>query len=96
VQVQYQESVLWELYEETVRTILKGHLERLSALELEAAWLRTHPGFDWIWDNRETEDPTPVCLDDVLEDAIQMLYARAADWSNQRIRNYLDTSATFD
>src|SRR5688572_7078 len=44
VQVQQEESVLFDLYEETARSILQGHIEALPTLELEAAWLQTDAG----------------------------------------------------
>jgi hypothetical protein len=85
VQLQLQESIYWDSYDATARSILTQYLERLPPLELEAIWLRTDAGFDWLWEHGEAETPTPVCLDDALEKVTEALYGRATDCSDPTI-----------
>ena len=96
VQLQLEKSFYWSSYEQAIESILLAHLDRLSQLELEAIWLQTNAGFDWLWDNPETQDPAPIVLDDIVEQAFEELRARAADWTNHRVRAYLDRNASFD
>lgn len=96
VQVQYEESVFFDAYEETVRAVLRGHLETLPALDLEVAWLHTDAGADWLQAETEEHSPPPVCLDHVLDDALGIVFTMAANWSNQRIRGYLERANAGD
>jgi hypothetical protein len=96
VQIQSGPSIYWELCDETVRPIVEGHLAALTRVELEAAWLVTDEGFEWAWDHKETVDPIPVCLEDVVDATMERLYARADDWSNERIRAFVERSFRTD
>src|SRR5687768_9725323 len=53
VQVQFEQSFQWSVYEETAKMLLQRQLEALPILDISAAWLRTDAGFDWVVDNPE-------------------------------------------
>lgn len=94
VQVQLEQSVYWDCYDETARSIVKRELERLPPSDLQAIWLLTDQSFDWRWDREDSWEEAPVVLDDAVDYVTQALYDRAANWSNSRIRDYLERSAT--
>ena len=50
VQVQGEESVFWDAYDQLMRDHVLSRLQPMSAPELEMLWLRTEPGWDWLWD----------------------------------------------
>ncbi len=102
VQVQEEYSPLWEAYAETIRAFLRWHCERMPARDLHSIWRRTDAGYDWQhgmgdWECGEAEARKRLdnqewlyTLDDVVEDLLERLLWKAADWSNRRIRRYID------
>jgi len=97
VQVQYEESALWDAYLETVGQIVAHDVDRLSAFETEALWLCTEPGDDgWYLrddtaDPRDAAPPAPVNVRDVVDQIVSAICDRAADWSNPRVRKFLES-----
>ncbi len=90
-QIQYIESVYWDLYEETVRAIVDGYVEDLPKYEAEAIWLQTEEGFDWARQEPEEREPCPVFRGDIVEYVMREgIYLKAGQWSNARIRAYID------
>lgn len=45
VQVQYEYSYYWDVYDETVRSLLAVYVEKLAEYEREALWLQSDAGF---------------------------------------------------
>lgn len=93
VQVQEEYSVLWEAYTHTMRSILEKHCEKLPPRDLHSIWRRTNGGMDWLQDVEdgvEPDDDRIHCVEDVVEEVLEKVLWKAADWSNPRIRRYLD------
>lgn len=90
VQKQSEESFLWDAYDDTVRATVEKVLEKVSITEVQAIWLQTDEGEDWLVDNDEEDSDIPWFQDDVVEYIMQEVYGVAANWSNRRIRRYLD------
>lgn len=96
VQVQGEYSYSWDAYEETVRSLVETRVEELSDFEREAIWLQTPDGQDWDFDAEEP-DSNPVVTEDIVEYLMsQYIFAKAADWSKVRIRQYLDGDYSYD
>ncbi|MBI2320563.1 MAG: hypothetical protein HYU88_00295 [Chloroflexi bacterium] len=53
-------------------------------------WLQTDEGEEWLIDREDEGSDIPACADDVAAHITQMVYDIAADWSNDRIRKYLE------
>jgi len=95
VQVQFQESAFWELYDEMVFAIVAEHVEKLPAHERDALWLETPEAFDWLWEDEASREEMPVLSDDIEKYLVRdHIYTAAADWSNARIR--ADRERTYD
>jgi hypothetical protein len=93
VQVQGEESVLWDAYDVTVKQMLSGELAKLPVYECEAVWLQTLEGQDWDAEDEDARSGYPVAEDDIIEYVKRKyVYSAAADWSNRRIREYLEHS----
>jgi hypothetical protein len=98
VQVQSEESVFREAYEDTVRQVIAEEIRRLPPTVRETIWLQTDAGIDWTVEMSDTDEGRPVdrrALPVADEDVVDYLYreyvlAQAGDWSNPRIRAYLD------
>lgn len=91
VQVQLEESGAWDAYEDTVRQILADQVAKLSGYEREALWLQTSPGEDWQCEDESDREAYPVCDDDIVEYVLnEGVFAEAANWTNRRIRRFLD------
>jgi hypothetical protein len=91
VQVQFEASFSWEAYDETVRGLANAEVEELLRHEREAVWLQTSEADRWDSENEFRREPYPVVNDDVVEYLMtEYIYCQAANWSNRRIREYLD------
>lgn len=90
VQVQLEESVLWFAYEETVRGFAESQVKGLTPFELRALWLQTEAGIDWSCSAEGEAGKPPAIVDDVVRALMTDVWSVASDWSNSRIRAYLD------
>ncbi len=91
VQVQFQESVCWDAYDHTICDIVWWEVRRLPPSVLRVLWLETTPGEGWlIEEEAERRELAPYCIDHVAEHITTVVYNMAADWSNRRIRAYLE------
>lgn len=90
VQIQFQQSIFWDAYDETVRGIVARHVAELPEYESEALWLQTLAGEGWDAEEPESRDAYPVADDDITDHVIGYVYSRAADWSNARIRAFFE------
>lgn len=97
VQVQDEPSFYWDTYDEVVRSVVARNLGELPKHEREALWLQTPEGSDWDCEDEQDREPYPVADDDIIEYLTsEYIYAEAREWSNTRIRAFLDSSARRD
>lgn len=97
VQAQGEESMFWDAYEIAMRDALAWPVSQLAVHELEALWLQTREGQDWDFENEDDREANPVCDDDVLRYLVRdHLMALAGNWSNPRIRAFLDSASLWD
>jgi hypothetical protein len=92
VQIQFEESVFWDVYDQTARGIVAGHVEELNEDDKIELWSKTDEGWDWFYDHGEETNPEPpICEDEIIDYIVrEYLYKKAGDWSNKRIRAFLD------
>jgi hypothetical protein len=96
-QVQYEESLDWDTYDYTVRSLVEGYVVELPHYEREALWLQTDPGEEWDIERSEERDPYPVIDDDIIDFLVhKYVYTEAGRWSNARIRAFIERSAMRD
>lgn len=97
VQVQYDQSVMWEAYEESMEGLLLGLLEELPSHEQEALWLMTEPGEEWIGEEDDQREAYPVMAGDVIEYLMQEhLLVEAGRWSSDRISAWLERASSLE
>jgi hypothetical protein len=90
VQVQHQESIFWDDYDEIVRNMIGGYIAELAKYEREAIWMQTDAGIDWVCEEPKDRAAYPVVDADIINYLIhKYVYSEAADWSNARIEAYL-------
>lgn len=91
VQAQSDESVFWDDYDQTVRARVGAYVTKLPKHEREALWLETDAGYAWDLRDADDREAYPVNVDDIVDYLVQEhVYARASDWSNARIRTYIE------
>lgn len=90
VQVQSQESIYWEGYEDLVRSAIEREVAKLAAHEMTAIWFQTNPGQDWLSEDTEDREAEVFIEDDVVEHVTQVAYSFADDFERDNIRAYLD------
>lgn len=93
VQVQDEESFYWDAYDHTVRTVVGAQIGGLAKHERDALWLQTEAGADWDSERQGDSEADPVRDDDIIDYlAREYVYAEAGNWSNARIRAYIERS----
>jgi len=61
--------------------------------DLHSIWRETDAGLEWLQDVEdgvEDGDGRPYCIEDIVEDLLERVLWKATDWTNPRIRRYLD------
>lgn len=97
VQIQYDQSVLWDSYDDCIGEMVRVHVASLARHEREALWLQTDAGIDWTFEDEGDREAYPVILDDIVEYVkSKHLYATAGNWTNPRIRAYIDQASQSD
>jgi len=91
VQIQYEPSIFWDVYDDTVRSVVSSYVEALKTHEKSALWLQTGKGLDWRYGLDEyVKEIPPVCDDDITDWLVNFyVYGEAARWLNSRIREYV-------
>jgi hypothetical protein len=91
VQLQYDQSPDWWAFEITVRQVIEGVMLDLAGHEKLAIWLDTDQGRDWQWEDEDKRESPPNVDDQDVALYIQRshLYPMAKEWSNTRIRNFI-------
>jgi predicted oxidoreductase len=96
VQVQDEESVFWDIYDEIVREFVRGTVAEMSKHEREAIWLQTEAGIDWSFEEQQHREAYPIVEDNIIDYLVRRVYSAAADWSNARIDEYMSRSRERD
>lgn len=93
VQVQFEESVFWDAYEQTVTSVVAGEFAKLAPHEREAVWLQSPEGVDWSCCDEAEREPSPASDADAVAHIVhEFVYEEAGRWTNPQIRQYLDRS----
>jgi len=92
VQVQYESSLLWELYDETVRLCVAHFVSELKYYERFALWFQTEDAHYWKYEDDEEQKEGPALSEEEIVNYVvnDYVYFEAGRWSNQRIRAYLE------
>ena len=90
VQVQYEQSFYWSVYDQVVRGEVEYFAKQLLPYEREAIWLETEAGWDWLFDDEDDRDAYPVCDDDIVGELVKHVYGEASNYTNRRIRDHLE------
>lgn len=93
VQLQLEESVFWDMYDEIVRSYVLKFVGNIQAHEKYAVWLQTDAGSEWEFEDEEERDSDPYLEDDVVDYIVsEYIWEQAGTWSNRRIRRCIDNS----
>ena len=91
VQVQAQQSIFWNLYSDTIWEIVAREVEKLDILIKQAIWLQTSEAAEL--DDEDDIDSIPYSDTEITDHIMhQYVLNAAANWSNERIREYLNNS----
>jgi hypothetical protein len=97
VQVQFQYSVFWDLYESIIRDFIASAVDPLPHYSKCAIWLQTEVGEDWGFEAEEQGGEPTFYLDDIVDYVYSNYVMReAANWSNRRVCAYLDRCDSVD
>ncbi len=91
VQVQHEESFYWNIYEEEVYSIILSFVNKISNTEKTLLWIMTENGSSY-YDSDQNSSEELVYNDSDIVEYIKdnYIYSKAMDWSNERIRKYLN------
>lgn len=92
VQVQGEQSVMWDAYLDTIQSLILGEVVALDVATQQAIWLQTDEGTDWSVDNEDQDGPeVPIVCEDIAKYILDgFVLSAAADWTNKRIEKYLE------
>lgn len=94
VQVQSQQSIYWEMYEAMIFNSIEMVVNDIPYHLQQAIWLQTRAGFDWLCDIDDQDEATDcepsVYIDNILNYILGEILGKADEWSNPRIRMYID------
>lgn len=97
VQMQQDQSVMWDAYVETLEGLLLGLVEELPRHEQEALWLVTDPGEEWSDEDEDQRGTNPVIHDDIVDHLLnERLLPEAEHWSNERISAFFERASAID
>ena len=97
VQVQGEESVLWDAYLDTIEQFASGFVSDLPDDERLCLWLRTPAGEAWsAGDDIRNGEGVPILESDCDAIISERVLTKAADWTNVRIRRYIERSMIMD
>ena len=89
VQVQGQESGMWDYYVEMMREMIEKQVQMLSVELRKAIWLQTDNGFHWDFDEDEPAE-IEYSEDDIVDHILREFVLKlAADWKNRRIEKVI-------
>ncbi|WP_045211262.1 DEAD/DEAH box helicase family protein [Desulfonatronovibrio magnus] len=89
-QFQDSYSFMWDAYEDTIFSLLMSEVKQLEGHIAQAIWFQTGDGIDWLVENENS--PNVFYDESSIANHIMNEYVLTAadDWSNERIRKYLD------
>jgi len=91
VQKQGDYSFYWDAYDETARQFALSEVTKLEPHEQAAIWLQTTEGEEWCYEDEDDREKDPVIHDTVVDYIVdEYLYAAASNWTNVRIRTFLE------
>ena len=96
VQAQGEKSFFWDAYLENLFQVISAELMAVSNTTKAAIWLQTQRGEDWELGEACDDEGTPLDVDipfleeDIAEHIRSHVLSTASDWSNRRIRKYLE------
>ena len=91
VQFQDEQSFYWEAYDRTIWALVGDYIKKLKPHEREAIWLQTPEAFDWKCEDEDARAAWPVCDSDIVKYLLNSwVYEAAGNWTNARIRAYLN------
>lgn len=100
VQVQGEESAMWEYYTEMMREMIEKQVNMLEVELRKAIWLQTDNGFDWRYDIEDDDETTThfeYGLADIVNHVLEKFVLRLAhDYKNRRIEKFIEAGREFD
>ncbi len=90
VQVQFEQSICWDVYTYTIDLAIEGEVEELQEHELAAIWFQTLDGEEWgFTDGSDREEPY-MDRQAVVAVIRERVLSEANSYTNARIRKYID------
>jgi hypothetical protein len=71
VQIQHEESLSWEVYEEATRALVAGYVDELPKYVKQALWLQSEAGIEWDFEEPDEREPDPLLDDDIIDNLLK-------------------------
>lgn len=90
VQLQNEESIYWDTYVITIKSMIDGIVDGLRDHEIATLWLLTDDADEWLSKEPEDRGSIPAFQSDIVEHLFDDYVCQAAEnYSNSRIRDFL-------
>lgn len=90
VQVQFEQSICWDVYVETMDLAIEGELQELQKHELAALWFQTPDGEEWGFTDGDDREEPYIDRHAIVAFISKRVLSEAHSYTNARIRTYLD------
>ena len=96
VQMQDEQSVMWDAYEDTMLRLIEEKLRKLDNIVLGAIFLQSDAGSRW---EGEIEESNPENVDYDIDEIArhvmnEYILQTASNWNNRRIERFLDQGSS--
>ena len=92
VQVKGEQSVDWDLFEDTVKECISGTLLSLTHLQQVALWMQSDAAIDWLSEHEDGSKLPGVFEPDVVEVVYSVVWRLADESKNPHVARYLARS----
>lgn len=93
VQVQNEEFLSWDAYQDHIEMLMRGYFEELPPVEQLTLWLYGDEGMDWYYKENRDEDVEieniPIIFEECHRELLSALNDVAMEYSNDNIERYL-------
>lgn len=97
VQIQGEESYHWNMYDLTVRSLVEYDVFQLKHFEQLALWIQTEAYDSWESEKQDDEQFPPIFEGDIVDYLLtEHIYSEAMEWTNAKIRKYLEQKMRYD
>jgi hypothetical protein len=89
-QVQFEESIYWDVYDEMIDQAIEEEVTNLPEHEFAAIWFQTSEGQNWGFTDGDDRAIPNMDRNEAVAVVREFVLSKAGNYTNVRIRKFLD------